>query len=161
MHMGGRRIGFAALITSLACALTLTVAGCGGKEPTAHQTIERYGQELRDEVVTHVPDGERRARMLMIVDELAALQLRFSQQTADFVASYRKLNAEYDTPQATFDQLFSDYGTKRIKARNEVLDLHFELASLATAGEWEAIGKKEMELYEEASEARPGAASGK
>jgi hypothetical protein len=93
--------------------------------------------------------------MLSIVDQVEALHLRFSRETASFIESYRTLNADYDSTRPAFDQLFSDYNEKRIKARNEALDLHFQLASLATAGEWEAIGRAEKKLYEEANAALP------
>jgi hypothetical protein len=92
--------------------------------------------------------------MLLIVDQLEALNLRFSQETADFVASYRRLNADYDSMRPAFEQLFSDYAAKRIAARNEALDLHFQLASLATASEWENIGEAETKLYEEVNATR-------
>ena len=62
--------------------------------------------------------------------------------------------ADYDATRSAFEQLFSDYSAKRIKARNEALDLHFRLASLATVVEWNAIGKAELKLYEEVNAAR-------
>ena len=161
MHSGSRSIGFAALLALLVCTVTLTVPGCGGTEPTRAQTIERYSQKLREAVSTNVPEGGRRAQLLLIVDQVEALHLRFSQETADFVESYRKLNADYDSTRPAFDQLFSDYNAKRIKARNEALDLHFQLASLAIAGEWYAIAKAEARLYEEANAARPSEESTK
>jgi hypothetical protein len=99
--------------------------------------------------------------MFLIVDQLEALHLRFSQETADFVESYRKLNADYDATRPAFDQLFSDYSAKRIKARNEALDLQFQLASLATAGEWDSIVEAETKLYEEVNAARPAEESTK
>lgn len=161
MHRGARSISFAALFTLLVCAVTLTVPGCGGTKPTTDQTIERYSQKLRNAVSTNVPEEGRKAQMLLIVDQVEALHVRFGQETADFVESYRKLNADYDSTRPVFDQLFSDYNAKRIKARNEALDLHFQLASLATAGEWDAIGKTETKLYEEVNAARPAEESTK
>ena len=161
MHSGARSIGFAALFTLLVCAVTLTVPGCGGTKPTTDQTIERYSQKLRNAVSTNVPEEGRKAQMLSIVDQVEALHVRFSQETTDFVESYRKLNADYDSTRPVFDQLFSDYNAKRIKARSEALDLHFQLASLATADEWDAIGKAETKLYEEVNAARPAEKSTK
>jgi hypothetical protein len=139
------------------CALTLTVAvgGCGGKEPSREEAIARYGQELRAAVSKHVTDERRRAGMLSIVDQLQAVNRRFDQETADFVESYRKLNADYEATRPAFDRLFSDYSAQRVKARTETLDLHFQLASLATADEWDGIAKAEAKLYEEVSLARP------
>jgi len=161
MHCGGRSIGFAVLLTILVGAVAFTVPGCGGKKPTRAQAIERYSQVLREAVSINVPDEGRKAQMILIVDEVEALNHRFSQQTADFVESYRKLNADYYSTRSAFDQLFSDYSAKRVKARNEALDLHFRLASLATVGEWDAIGKAEMKLYEEVNAARPAEGSTK
>jgi len=131
MNTRARSVGRAAVRTLLVCAVTFTVHGCGGTKPSREQAIE-----LRQTVPNNVPEAPRRAQMLSIVDRLEALQLRFSQDTADFVASFRKLNADYDSTRPAFDQLFSDYRAKRIKARGEALDLHFQLASLAVGSEW-------------------------
>ena len=79
--------------------------------------------------------------MLLVVDQLEALQLRFSQETVSFIERYRRMNADYDSTRPAFDQLFSDYSAKRIKARSAALDLHFQLASLATADECAQSGK--------------------
>jgi hypothetical protein len=156
-----RNIGFASLFALWAGCAALAIPGCGGKEPTRTQAIERYSQELREAVSSHVSDEQRRAQMLAIVDQVEALHHRFSQDTEDFLASYRKLNADYDSTRPAFDQLFSDYSAKRIKARNGALDLHFQLASLATDAEWKSIGKSETELYEETNAAAPANESGK
>jgi hypothetical protein len=144
----------------LICVVTLTGAGCGTK-PTSSETINRYSDKLSTAVSANVPDEGRRAQMLAIVNQLQALQVRFSQETADFVQSYRKLNADYAAARPAFDQLFSDYNAKRIRARNEALDLHFKLTSLATATEWDAIGKAEVKLYKESNEARSEEEGGK
>jgi hypothetical protein len=151
----------AALFALLICTVTLAVAACGGRNPTKAQAIGEYSQELRAAVSTNVPEERRRAQMLGIVDQLQALNLRFSEETADFVENYRKLNADYDAPRASFDRLFADYGAKRVTARSEALDLHFQLAALATTGEWNAIGKAETKLYEEVNAAPPAAESTK
>ena len=140
------------LVTALLCAGAASVSGCGSK-PTTAQAIERYNQQLRDAVSSNVPDEQRRARILSIVDQVAALHFRFSRETSEFVASYQKLNADYGAPRSAFDELFADYNAKRLKARDEALNLHFEMASLASAGEWDAIGNAEIKLYEEANAA--------
>jgi hypothetical protein len=132
----------------------LAIAGCGGKKTTRAQTIERYSLELREAVSSNVPEGDRKARMLSIVDQVETLNHRFDRETADFLESYRKLNADYASPRPAFDQLFADYNARRIKARNEALELHFQLASLATGDEWDAIGKAEVKLYEEVNATR-------
>jgi len=130
-------------------------SGCSRTKPTREQSIQRYSQKLREAVSTKVAEEGRRTQMLQLVDQVEALHLRFSQDTADFVERYRRLNADYDAPRAAFDQLFSDYNARRVKARSDVLALHFKLASLATADEWDAIGRAEVKLYEKANAARP------
>lgn len=149
---GGPRVN-APLILAI-CALLLAVGGCG-RDATRTETIGRYGQELREAVTTRVDDADRRARLLQTVDQLEALHLRYSEETEAFVRSYRQLNADYGATRAAFDELFSDYNARRIKAREEALALHFRLASLATAEEWAAIGKAEMKLYSKATLALP------
>lgn len=155
MNNCGRKVRFAALHTLVTCLLALAVSACAGEKPTREQAIERYSQELRQAVSTNVHAERRQTQMLRLVDQLEAVQRRFNQQTADFVASYRELNANYDATRPAFDQLFSGYSAKRIKARNEALELHFQLASLATVDEWKSIGKAEAKLFEEVNGAQP------
>jgi hypothetical protein len=137
------------LLGAFAVTFAAAVAGCGGSKPSREQVITSYGQELREAVSTKVADEPHKARMLALLDQLDAVNRRFTQQTRDFVESYRQLNADYDATRPAFDRLFSDYSAKRVKARSDVLDLHFQLASLATADEWDSIGKAETKLYEE------------
>jgi uncharacterized protein YozE (UPF0346 family) len=132
-----------------AVTLAAAIAGCGGSKPNREQVITSHGQELREAVSTRVADEPRKARMLAILDQVDAVNRRFTQETRDFVESYRKLNADYDATRAAFDRLFADYSQKRVTARSEALDLHFQLASIATADEWDSIGKAETKLYEE------------
>jgi hypothetical protein len=137
------------------CVAAFSICGCGGKKPTREEALARYGQELRDAVADKVGDEGRKAQMLQIVDQLEALQVHFSHDTETLVTNYRTLNADYEARRAAFDQLFADYNATRIRARSEALDLHFQLASLATEDEWRSIGKSESKLYEEVGEARP------
>ena len=131
MSSGVRSTSVAALLTILVCAVALVLPGCGARKLNRDEAIERYSQDLREAVSNTVPDEGRKAQMLLVVDQLKALHLRFSQETTAFLESYRKLNADYDATRPAFDRLFSDYSTKRIKARNDALELHFQLASLA------------------------------
>lgn len=154
IHRDPRGIGVAVLFPLVVCAVTLLTPGCGGKTQTKGQAIAQYSQELREAVSSHVPDEGRKAQMLLIVNQLEALHRRFGQETADFIENYRKLNADYDATRPAFNQLFSDYSAKRIKARSDALDLHFRLASLATVDEWDPIAKAEAKLYEKINAAR-------
>jgi hypothetical protein len=146
-----------AAVFLVACAAVLAASGCGGTKPTTEQTIDRYSDELSQTVSETVPEQEPREHMLTIVNQMKAVHLRFSRETADFINSYHKLNADYDAPRPAFDQLFSEYNAKRIQARKEVLDLHFQLASSATAAEWEPIERAEKKLYEQVLKALPQA----
>ncbi len=141
-----RSIGGAALFLFMCCAI-LAVQGCGDK-PTRTESIEKYSHELREAVSDHVLDEQRRTQMLAIVDHVEALNNRFDQETADFIDRYRKLNSDYEAPRPAFDQLFADYSAKRARARNEALDYHFQMASLASDSEWKSIAKAESKLYQ-------------
>jgi hypothetical protein len=161
MRNRARGAGFAALFALLVCTAALSFYGCGGTKPTTAEAIERYSQKLRNTVLNTVSEEGRRSQMLLIVDRLEALNVRFGQETADFIESYRALNSDYEATRDAFEHLFSGYSAKRVKARDEALNLHFQLASLATADEWDAIGKAEIELYEEVHDARPADGSTK
>lgn len=138
----------------LVIALTSTMVGCGGQKPTTAEAVARYGQDLRDAVTTGVQDEGRRAQLLDIVNQVEALQNGFSQETKDFVTSYRKLNIDYDAERPAFERLFANYNAKRVEARTKALALHFRMAAIASPKEWKAIGKAEARLYEESIEAR-------
>jgi len=148
----------AALASILLCYAALVVAGCGGTDPTRGQLIERSSDELREAVSTKVADAGRRAQMLRTVDRIEAVNVRFSQETAQFIAAFRRLNADYVAPRPVFDQLFADYARQRMEARGEALSLHYELVSQATEVEWPTIGKAESRLYERSVTARPSPA---
>ncbi len=154
MQSTARSVAPSPLAALLVCALVLIATGCGGAKPTTEQTIERFSQKLRDVVSTRVTDEGRRAQMLLIVDQMEALHVRFSQETSDFVGKYRKLNADYNAQRPAFEQLFADYNSSRVTARTQDLDLHFQLAALATTSEWDAISKAEVNLYEAGTAAR-------
>ena len=141
------------------CAITFAGLGCRGTKPTTEQVIQSSSQELRQAVSSSVTDEARKFQMLMVVDQIEAVQRTLNQETMDFVQNYRKLNADYDAPRAAFDQLFSDYNGQRIKARSQALDLHLQLASLSTANEWDPIAKAEVKSYQEVSEAYAGKGS--
>jgi hypothetical protein len=142
-------------------AITLATPGCRGTKLTPEQVIQSSSQRVRQAVSSNVADEGRKAQMLMVVDQIEEMQTSFSKVTADFIENYRKLSADYDATRPAFDQLFSDYNGQRIKARNQALDLHFQLASLATVSEWDAIGKAEVKMYQEVSEAYGGKGSTK
>jgi hypothetical protein len=131
-----------------------SLPGAAAQNRPLRKKIERYSQKLRAVVSTRVADEGRRAQMFVVVDQMEAVHVRFSQESADFVANYRKLNADYDAARPAFDQLFSEYNASRITARNQDLDLHFKLAALATDNEWDAISKAEVNLYEAANAGR-------
>ena len=91
---------------------------------------------------------------MRLVDQIETVQTSFNADASAFVSKYQSVNADYDAPRATIEQLFSDFDADRIRARNQVLDLHFQLASLATDKEWGPIGKAEVRMYEGIGEAR-------
>ena len=145
-------------VTWLLLALvTVALAGCSRTKPTVATTVDRYGEELRKAVSSDVHDETRKSQMLAIVDQVEKLHLRFAQETTSFVGSYRKLNADYDAERPAFEHLFADYEAQRIAARDEAIDLHCQLAALATATEWREIEGAEQKLYDEAREARQAA----
>ena len=114
VHVARLHLPRAPLLLLCAFALTLaaTVAGCGGSKPSREQVLTSYGQELREAISTKVADEPRKARMLAILDQLDAMNRRFTKETRDFIESYRELNADYDAPRPAFDRLFADYSAK-------------------------------------------------
>jgi hypothetical protein len=130
------------------CIVAIATPGCKSAKPTVDQTVERSTQKLSEAVSHDVADAARRDQMLKLVDQLEAVQKSFSKDSSDFVVKYRTLNADYDSPRTAYEQLFSEFNVQRVQARDRALDLHFQLASLATEKEWDHIGKVEVMTYE-------------
>jgi hypothetical protein len=133
------------LLVSLA---TVALSGCKSSNPSPEQTTESATQKLRKVISSDVAETGRREQMLKLVDKMEAVQTAFNKDVVDFVTHYQTLNANYDASRAAFDQLFSQYNAERIQARGQALDLHFELASLATDKEWGRIGEAEAKMYD-------------
>jgi hypothetical protein len=140
--------------------LAMALGGCAGNKLTPEETLQGASQELRQTVSKNVGDPGRRDRMLGLVDQIEGTQRSFSAQAAEFAAHYSKMNADYGTPRARFEELFSEFNTRRIQSRDQILELHFQLATMATAEEWKRIGKAEAKLYEETGKARAVQAGG-
>lgn len=151
---GNARLGVAAVL--VLCGIVAVACGCAGSssKATDEEIIRDSSEELRQSVTRNVEDQSRKDRMLSLVDQIESTQRDFSIRAAEFAAKYRAMDAAYDTPRAQFDQLFADFNTQRIRSRNRILDLHFQLAALATAQEWSRIGKAESDMYSEVRIAR-------
>ncbi len=153
-HNGSLARGLGFFLLLVGGPLTFALAGCGGTKLTPSQTVEQYSQKLTETISSSVGDEGRRAEMLAVVAQVRAVNLRFSQETTEFIESYRKLNSDYEAPRTAFEQLFGAFNTQRLRARSEAVDLHFKLAALATAEEWKPIAKAEARLYEEVIQVR-------
>jgi hypothetical protein len=141
-------------------SIALALGGCAGATLTPEETLQGASQELRQTVSKNVGDPGRRQQMLGLVDQIESTQRSFSAQAAEFAAQYSRMNADYGTARAQFEELFSDFNSRRIQSRDRILELHFQLAAMATAQEWIWIGKAEAKLYEETGKARAVEAGG-
>jgi uncharacterized protein YozE (UPF0346 family) len=138
--------------SALACLLVglavVASPSCKSNNPSPEQTTESATQKMRKVISSDVAEAGRREQMLKLVDKMEAVQTAFNKDITDFVTKYQTLNADYDATRAAFDQLFSQYNAERIQARSQTLDLHFQLASLATDREWDRIGEAEAKMYD-------------
>jgi hypothetical protein len=160
VHSGMSKIGSRAAAVVVLGAIALALCSCASTKPTPEQTIQEASQDLRQAVSGNVADPARRDQMLALVDQIAATQRSFSMQAAEFAAQYSRMNADYDAPRARFEQLFADFNAQRVQSRDRILDLHFQLAALATEQEWRPIGKAEAKLYKNTQQARAEQAAG-
>jgi hypothetical protein len=138
-----------ALAIVVVSAITLATPGCRGTQLTSEHVIQSASQKLRQAVSSNVADEGRKAQMLMLVDQMEALQTRFNKETADFVANYRKLSADYDARRPAFYQLFSDcteadeitaqLDRTSLEMDQSFLNLRFRVKDQTTRAEWAAI----------------------
>jgi hypothetical protein len=143
------RSRFATMLVCLVVSLAaMALPGCKSGNPSPEQATESATQKMRRVISSDVAEAGRRDQMLKLVDKFEAVQTSFNKDVVDFITHYQTLNANYDAPRAAFDQLFLQYNTERVQARNQALDLHFQLASLATDKEWGRISEAEAKMYE-------------
>jgi len=156
VRVGIGNITVSAVAAFVLCAIVLAASGCAdsGAKPTDDQIFHDASEELRQAVYSNVEDQKRRDQMLSVVDQIESTQRDFSTRAAAFGEKYRAMDTDYDTPRAQFDELFADFNAQRIQSRDRILDLHFQLAALATAKEWTRIGKAESAMYTDVRIAR-------
>ena len=156
MRTGIGNIRLGAIVAPVLCAIVLAAGGCADSsaKPTDDQIFHDASEELRQSISRGVEDQTRRDQMLNLVDQIESTQRDFSTRAVAFGEKYRAMNADYDTPRAQFDALFLDFNAQRIRSRDRILDLHFQLAALATAKEWTRIGKAESSMYTDVRIAR-------
>ena len=130
-------------------ALGLALAGCKSPKPTPEAGAWKFTQALRESVSDTVRDQGRKDQLLALISQMDAVEKEFNGDVAAFVASFRRLNAGYDTPRAAFDDLFKTYDAQRIAARDRFVAVHFQMTALATPDEWGKIGKVEKKIYNE------------
>jgi len=136
------------------CAAGLVISGCRGTKPSPEAKSQEYVHKFREAVSRSVGEKDRRDRMLVLVDQMEAVERSLNDDLAVFVEKYRGLNGDYEAPRAVFDELFGDFDARIKKTRDRFFDLHFQLTALSTAEEWDRIVKYEVEAYEEITKPR-------
>lgn len=126
-------------------ALTLltiaTLIGCslfGTSDPIA---------ELREYVNGEVEDPDRRARMLVEVEQFDRRIREFAATTNRLGAEMRAANRDYDSSDEAITALFDKHNAARIEARDHILGVLLRFRGLATPAEWKDIMDAQIGEY--------------
>jgi len=103
-------------------------------------------QAMRDEVSRVVPDSGRREKLSATLDRYEERLRAFGDTVSSFQGGFRALNADVGASRAQFDDLIASYQADRKATRSQLLQIHQELLSLTTEGEWRSIGRREVDV---------------
>ena len=132
-------------LANLALACALALAGCADSPKTSADLVGGPMREMRQAVEKHVADPSRQTQLLALVDELDGVLKDHSRDLNALSGDLSRLNADYDATREAFDALVSDFAQRSRVRKERALDLHFQMAALASVEEWKSISKHEVE----------------
>lgn len=132
----------------LTLTLAAALAGCARERRAPAELIGDSMRATRDAVEEVVADGQRRTRLLVLVDDLEGLLQAQSADLADLSARLRRINADPDATRSAFEAEVASYTERRRARRSRALDVHFAMMELTSAEEWDEIVERELDAMD-------------
>jgi hypothetical protein len=123
------------IIIAAILGLSLVLHGCSlfGNKPDDPM------DNLREQVRITVSDKDRADAMITTVDQIDGLIVEIADVLVDAARQERALFSDYDSTQQDFESLFEDAYRERKNLQQDILALHLDLKSQASADEWRVL----------------------
>ena len=92
--------------------------------------------ELRSNIETVVPKGDRRDAALDTIDEIEDVYDKLNDAALEAMNGVGEAISEYSTDNTELTRLVEEYAKNRRKAAGELIDLRFKLKENITRSEW-------------------------
>lgn len=136
-------------LSLLAVATLVTTAGCGFRstatDPAALEAhFEAARQSERQLVTEIVQDPQRTNALIMLLDKRDQTVAEHAKIVTTYINNMRTLNANYDAPQAEFEQLFASYRTSRQTYQQDLVNIIQQMKANTSAQEWKQLAKFQL-----------------
>ncbi len=133
----------------LVTAILMITAGCGFRgtatDPAALEAhFESVRQNERQLITKIVEDPQRSNALFMLLDERDQIVSKHAGVVVAYIENMRTLNADYDAPQAEFEQLFATYRNDRQTYQQDLVNIVQQMKANTTAKEWKRLAKFQL-----------------
>jgi len=133
------------------CVLLGLVSGCSksGKKDTAEfDPGGGFAEDMRDTVEDEIEDPDKKAEMLVLVDQMAKDVEEMDRVVQKLYADINRLNDNYNASPEEFRKVIAEFEASRKEVRDRIVDNRFKMRDLSTPEEWKGITHKKDGLYQ-------------
>ncbi|HXK46818.1 MAG TPA: hypothetical protein PLT09_05220 [Deltaproteobacteria bacterium] len=135
------------------------LAGCSHTREAVPMTArQKYMNEMKTLVSREVADPARADRVLALMDRMSMESLALKEKSVFYQHEFMRMNADYGTTPEQLQKIIDESLEFRMESRKKIMEDYFELKSLMTKKEWEAVSKGDVQAMAEclkASEESP------
>ena len=145
----------------LTAAILVTTASCGFRstatDPAALEAhFEAVRSDERQLISRIVEDPQRTSTLFKLLDERDQTVAEHAATVMAYIDDMRTLNANYDAPQADFEQLFASYRANRQTYQKDLVDIVQKMKASTTAKEWKRLAKFQLDELNPRKMTQPG-----
>ena len=140
------------LFALIVCA----TGGCAGKSELSPVDVQKQAfDDLRSELREVIDNPQRAAKAIALLDDLEDELMALGEKILARQTSVIKLNSNYDTTRAEFDEFFAQ-GSEDIRmTRQRVGKIHRAILAVTTPEEWGQISKARTKAMTAVFKANP------
>ena len=135
-------------------ALVGVPLGCGGTDEKSADAFKpgiEWLEDMRERVSENIAEPDRRAKIMVMVDQLAEDLVTLDQAVQKLYTDLDALNKDYDATPEDFKAAIAKFEADREIARVRIMDTRFNIRSMSTQEEWEDLTdvRKRKGLYKQ------------
>lgn len=138
------------VVICTAIAAVMFLSGCShGKAAGQLTPHQKYMAEMKAVVSEVIPDPVRAEEILALMARLSTGIMDMKQETLDQMKVAGSLYADYNSNPEQLEDAINMSLAYRTESREKILGDYFELKSLMSKEEWEAVSKKDVKAMAE------------